>query len=165
MPYNSNLVVNSDASTGDTSGWTVANVTVNYDTIIHSDLKVKVGDSKTNIWGGWFDSLKVQLTLSGQTTDKCFVLTPNATMQQGLTSGYAIDPKDMKLIGVFKFVTEQTLYDATVIGKIWAEVTYDDDTQSKFVIPCIHGVTLAGRDQFNDWILEEAICLIPYREL
>ena len=161
MAYEANLIVNPDAEDG-VNDWTnVANVTVSDGTITHVDLKVKVGDSKTNMWGGWFDNQKVLLTLSGVDNTHCFNLAPNATMDQGLVSGFAIDAKDMKLIGVFKFVTPQELYDATVIGKIWAEITYDDDTQSKFIIPCVQGIELVGRDQLNDWLLEEAICLTP----
>ena len=160
MAYKANIITNPDAEDG-TNDWTVANVTVSDGSVVASNLKVKVGDSKTNMWGGWLDSIKVLLTLTDVDDTHCFNLAPNATMNQGLVSGFAIDAKDMKLIGIFKFVTPQELYDATVTGKIWAEVTYDDDTQSKFIIPCVQGIEFVGRDQLNDWLLEEAICLIP----
>ena len=160
MAYDENLIVNPDAEDG-VNDWAAVNVTVSDGSVIASDLKVKVGDSKTNIWGGWFDDIKVLLTLTDTDSTHCFNLAPSATMNQAIVSGFAIDPKDMKLIGIFKFVIAQELYDATVIGTIWAEITYDDDSQSKFIIPCVQGVSLKGRDQFNNWILEEAICLIP----
>lgn len=159
MAYKANIVVNPSAETGDTTGWDVANVTVEGGSTPIVRLKVKIGDSFTILWGGWMDDYAVQLAYVGSDNTHYFLLASDADMVQSILSGFEVDFKDGKLICKFKFVADQNLWDATVIGIACADVIYDDESVSKFIIPCVKGISLAGRNQLNSWIQEEAICL------
>ena len=158
MAYKVNIVTNPSAETGDTTGWDSVNVTVEGGTTPIITLKVKIGDSFTILWGGWMDDYAVHLAYLGDDETHYFLLAPNANMDQSLLSGFEVDFKDGKLICKFKFITDQDLWDATVMGIACADIVYDDESVAKFIIPCIKGISFTGRDQLNSWIQEEAIC-------
>ena len=159
MAYKANIVTNPDADTGDMTGWASTNVTVAGGVTPSINLGVKIGDTHTILWGGWLDNYKVHLSYVGVDGTNYFLLAPNANMDQSLLSGFEVDFKDGKLICKFKFVTDQNLWDANVIGIACADITYDDESVSRFIIPCVRGIAFTGRNQLNSWIQEEAICL------
>jgi len=158
MAYKANIVVNPSAETEDMTGWDSANVTVEGGTTPIIGLKVKIGDSFVILWGGWMDDYKPKLSYIGDDDTHYFLLASDANMDQAILSGFEVDFKDGKLICRFKFVTAQELWDATVIGIACADIIYDDESISKFIIPCVKGITFTGRNQLNSWIREEAIC-------
>lgn len=157
MSYQENIVTNPDASTGDTTGWIVNNVTVVGGTTAATFLKVRFGDLPTKLWGGWLDYFQAQLAHSGD-DDSDYFLVDDGDMEQEMLSGFSVDFKDGRLTCVFKFVTDQDAWDANVIAKACADIEYDDETKSIFVIPCVKGLTYEGRDLPNSWYKEEAIC-------
>jgi len=158
MAYKANIVVNPSAETGDMTGWDSANVTVEGGSTPTIDLRVRIGDTHTILWGGWLDAYRVKLSYVGDDGTHYFLLAPNANMDQSILSGFEVDFKDGKLICRFKFVTDQNLWDATVIGIACADIVYDDESKAKFIIPCVKGIALTGRNQLNSWIREEASC-------
>ena len=160
MAYKSNIVENPDASTGDTTGWDEdTNVTVEDGTTDAVEIHVRFGDTVDKIWGTWLDDYRVFFASDGDDDTNYFLLAPSARLAQDILSGFSTEFKDGRLTCVFKFSTAQDLYDASVIGRACADITYSDESITKFIIPCVKGITYSGRDLPNDWLKEEAICL------
>jgi len=155
-----NIVVNSDAATGDTSGWdTATNVTVLHDDTDSVELNVRIGHEEDELWGTWLDDYSVKLAYEGPEEDNCFTLGQNVLLEQHNLTGFSSRFSDGKLTCKFKFGTAQDLWDARVLGRAVAEITYSDENIDKFIIPCVVGVKYSGRDKANNWKEEVAVCL------
>lgn len=160
MAYKNNIVVNPDAATGDTTGWgTATNVTVVHDDTDAVELNVRVGHEEDELWGTWLDDYSAKLAYEGPEEDNYFHLDPGAILEQPTLTGFSTDFADGKLTCSFKLGVAQDLWDAKVIGRAVAEITYSDENIDKFIIPCVKGVTYPGRDKLNGWKEEIAICL------
>ena len=157
--YKNNIVTNPDAATGDTTGWDATNVTVVQDDTEAVELNVRVGHEYNELWGTWLDDYSAKLSYEGAEEDNYFLIDSSGLLEQPTLTGFSTDFADGKLKCMFKFGVVQNLWDASVIGRAVAEITYSDENIDKFIIPCVKGVTYLGRDKANGWKEEIAICL------
>jgi hypothetical protein len=118
-----------------------------------------MGHEENELWGTWLDDYSAKLAYEGPEDDNYFHIDPDGLLEQATLSGFSADFVDGKLTCTFKFAIAQNLWDAKVIGRAVAEVTYSDENVDKFIIPCVIGVAYNGRDKLNNWKEEVAICL------
>jgi len=150
-----NVVDNHDAATGDTTDWTVSNVTVVGGTVSGGQAKFLIGGTVKNFQDLWVSSYKPYLTVSEQTGEYYFLLAATASMSQIITAADLTDvPVEMKIITDFKLPTAQDGWDADVLAILEVDILYSDESRDYFVVPYVTGITFTDRSLLNDWLRE-----------
>ena len=181
MAWGATLLLNGDASFGDTSHWNVGvtldasrmpilddrdhdlgvtrvlyDATINAEVEANSTVAVDI-EAKTelNQESDWIDTPR--LVLEGLDGTYCFVMAATGSMWQQLAQAAIGDtPDNFQLNASFKLPTAQELYDANILATITAWVYYNDGKNDTFVIPCVVGVNTSDHNLINDWLLVSA---------
>ena len=161
--WRDNIVDNHDAASGDTSNWSVTNVTVVGGTVSAGDAKHKIGGTVKTFEDLWVDDYKPRITVSSQTGTYYFLLGTTGSMSQVIYASDLTDtPAEVKIVTDFKLPTAQDGWDANVLAKLEVDILYSDESRDYFVIPCVTGITYDNRSLLNSWLRETIKAIIRH---
>jgi len=151
-----NLLFNSEAELGDTTGWTATNVIAegaSSNTGVNLELEIGEGGDDAQLWGGWMMDDRPQLVLLGWDGTYYFLFGETGTLVQVLASDNIGDlPVTFESDIKFKLVTAQNLWDAKVKSRVTLNVLYTDNTNDIFIMPLVRGIDYEGHELLNSWI-------------
>jgi hypothetical protein len=161
MTYGLDILINGDAETQDTTGWTITpngSVTVEENTTLPTQYIAIVDDLEDDLDNPW-----LTLPLEGPAGDYNFMFESenDITMSQILyASDIGAQPESFQFNCKFKLVKPQDYWDTTVFGFAQLKIEYDDGTFDYFMIPFVKGAEHEDRYVFNFWIVVSTVCTV-----